>query len=285
MTKSGGCRTIPQNVYPALPAIAWSSSVVLPFSDQHEMTASPRHALPPSSCLLPFALGLIGCVVQAPVEALTSASTSAPAAAPVAPARMVAPAACSFGAFVQEDDPAGLDVHASPGLAGKIVGTLAPTFKSPGNERFHSRVEVDVSGGAGDWIHVANAHDNTTLTEREARPMFAGDGWVAGRKITVKSQATHGHAAPGVDSPAVMSLKSGDTFDGDEMVDAGHVIGCQGRWAQVEYAESALSTQARADLVVAPAARAGLPVGRFRAWVNKLCGVQETTCGASDDSK
>ena len=244
------------------------------------MTTYPPHVTcPPLSWLLPFALGLIGCVAQAPVEA------SAPAAAPPRTVSAVSPVACSFSAFVQEDDPAGLNVRASPGPTGKIIGTLPPTFKTPGNARFHIRVEVGVSGSVGDWIHIGNAHENTTLTERPARAMFVGDGWVAGRKITVKSQAVQGHAAPGADSPVVTSLKSGDAFDGDEMVDAGHLVGCQGRWAQVECSEGALSMQARDDLVVTATARAGLPAGRFRAWVNNLCGVQETTCSASGDAK
>lgn len=217
--------------------------------------------------LLSVSAILSGCVLQAPAVAASTAIQAMPAHVD-----------CTFGAFVQDDDPTGLNVRAAPGTAARVLGALPPTFTAPGDERFHVRVEVTVTGAARGWFHIRGARDNPALTDRPARPMYDGEGWVAGRKLTVKSQARDGHAAPDGASPVVLRLRTGDSFDGDDMVDAGHLVACQGRWAQVEFDEKALSADTRAELVVDPQARAGMPPGRLRVWLDRLCGVQETTC-------
>jgi hypothetical protein len=40
----------------------------------------------------------------------------------------------------------------------------------------------------------------------------------------------------------------------------------------------------RPYLQVSPVARAGQPKGRFRAWLDQICGIQETTCDGSSSS-
>ena len=233
------------------------------------MTMRLRRPIPPSpSCLLPFAFALIGCVAQAPVEAYT----------PAAAADAAAPAACKFGAFVQEDDPAGLNVRDAPGAQGRILGTLPPTLHAAGEFKLDVRVEVEVVGAKDGWLRVAHAQDNEALTGSPARATYPGEGWVSGRKLTVKSQATRGYAAPGATAPVVMRFTDDESFDGDEMVAAGRLLACKGTWAQVEFSESALSAATRKRLSLQPEARAGVPPGRFRAWLNQICAVQETTC-------
>jgi len=217
-------------------------------------------------------LVLCGCGAQA----FAPAAAERPAAA--------GDARCAFGAFVQEDDPAGLNVRDAPGVSGAVLGTLPPTLHGVGEFKMDVRIEVEVSGARGGWFHVAHAQDNDALTGRPARPVYEGEGWVSGRKLTVKSQATAGRAAPGMKSEALARFDDGGAFDGDEMVAAGHLVGCQGGWAQVEFADAALPAPLRKRLTVKPAARAGLPSGTFRIWLDQVCGVQETTCdGLADD--
>ena len=216
---------------------------------------------------------LIGCMTDGSAATQPTAASGLPAGT----------AACSFGAFVQEDDPAGLNLRSTPSTAGKILGTLPPSFEDPANAGFKVRIEVDVHGSDDGWFHVDNARDNAQLTGKPARPALREAGWVSGRKLTVKSQATTGRAMPDGKSAAWLSLRDGGGFDNDAMVGAGQLIACRGSWALVEFNEAQLPADVREQLVVAPAARAGASAGRFRAWLNRICGVQETTCDGSTD--
>ena len=101
----------------------------------------------------------------------------------------------------------------------------------------------------------------------------------------MKSQATTGRALPDGKSAAWLSLRDGGGFDNDAMVGAGQLIACRGSWALVEFNEAQLPADVREQLVVAPAARAGASAGRFRAWLNRICGVQETACDGSADER
>lgn len=216
---------------------------------------------------------LIGCMSNAPVIAGPGAA-SAPAAAATR-------TACSFGAFVDETDPAGLNVRAAANRQAPVLGTLPPTVVDEVNGGFRVRVEVEVLGVSDGWFQVTGARDNEALTGKPARPMFAGEGWVSGRKLTVKSQAVRGHARPDAGSPTWLKLGEGESFDNDAMVSAGQLVDCKGAWAQVEFAPDRLPEDVRRALVVTPAARAGLPAGRFRVWVDQLCALQETSCSGS----
>ena len=185
---------------------------------------------------------------------------------------------CSFGAFVQETDPAGLNVRQTPNLSGKILGTLPPVIESSELDGYKVKVELDILGSNNGWFQIANAQDNTALTGKPARKVFSGSGWVNGRKLTVKSQARKGYARPDVNSPVILSLRDGSGFDNDEIVQAGQLISCHGNWALVEFSRDKLSTDMNKLVVAAPAAQAGLPKGHFRAWVNQICAIQETSC-------
>lgn len=192
-------------------------------------------------------------------------------AAPASPA-------CQLGAFVQETDPAGLNVREAPALSARVLGRLPPMVAARDLPGYRVRVEVDVVQGGDAWVRVQGARDNTELTGRPARPMFAGSGWVAARKLTVKSQAPTGHARPDAASPVTVGLNDGGSFDGDAWLAASQLIGCQGDWALVEVNERALSAEARGGFQVSAAARQGAPAGRFRVWLNQVCGRQETGC-------
>jgi len=221
---------------------------------------SVRLRRPPSGALLALAL-LAGCAADA-------AGTGA-----AAPVRQ-----CSFGAFADDDDPAGLNVRAEPGTAARVLGTLPPVVVDHANGDFRVRIPLDVRGVRDGWFRIAGAHDDVTLTGKPARPVYAGVGWVSGRKLAVKSQATRGHARPDAASPVRLRMADDEGFDNDAMVSAGRLVDCDGAWALVEVDETRLPADVRAALTVAPEARAGLPAGRFRAWVDRVCGLQETSC-------
>lgn len=206
-------------------------------------------------------------------------------AAPAARAQSegVAPApagqvACSFGAFVSETDPEGLNVRAGPGTSHKVLGTLPPVKLSGDDPPVRAMVEVEVSAGANGWFRIAKARDNEMLTDGAPRPMFKGSGWVSGRKLTVKSQAAAGRLRPDAKAPAVLSGQDGAGLDGDAFVQNGRLLGCSGKWVQVEYGPFPADSEAVSGLTIAPAAKTGAEAGRFRAWVDRICATQETSC-------
>lgn len=147
------------------------------------------------------------------------------------------------------------------------------------------RVSVQVTDTSNGWFRIREAYDNDALTGQPARPLYAGEGWVSGRMLVVKSQAQVGRQRPDVKAPVSVRLKEDASFDGDSTVAAGRLVGCQGAWAQVEFDESRLSADMKPLVQVLPAARAGQRPGRFRAWLNQICGIQETTCdGLADEA-
>lgn len=202
----------------------------------------------------------------APVRAQTAAVAAPPAGE----------TACAFGAFVNETDPAGLNVRAGPGTTHPVLGTLPPIRRSNDEPPIEARVEVEVVAGRDGWFKVRAARDNDALIEGPQRPMFKGSGWVSGRKLTIKSQASAGRARPEAKAPAVLVGHDGVSFDSDAFVASGQLAGCSGRWALVEYGP--VDRDGDAGLEIKPAARAGVAGGRFRAWVDRLCAIQETSC-------
>ncbi len=224
--------------------------------------------------------GLLTACVQAATPG-AAAGASPPLAAPPAAFPATQPAgatACRLGAFVQETDPAGLNVRESPSLNARVLGRLPPMVKGQDLPDYLVRVEVDVVAGVDAWVRVQGARDNTALTGRPARPMHAGSGWVAARKLTVKSQAPTGHARPDARSPVTVGLNDGGGFDGDAWLAASQLVTCQGDWALVEVNERAMSADVRSGFRVGALARQGVPAGRFRVWLNQVCGNQETSC-------
>ena len=201
------------------------------------------------------------------------AGTDAPQASAAASGRT----SCNFGAFVAETDPAGLNVRAAPNPTAKILGKLPPTFVEP-TMNYGVRVEVEVIAARDGWFLIRNAGDTTELTGRPARPLFRGDGWVSGSRLTVKSQADVGRTQPSPQAPVVLRVGDNETFDNDVMVEAGRLVDCNGKWAHVEFADTRIPASDRSSIKVDASARSGLPPGRFRVWLDRLCGTQETSC-------
>ena len=186
------------------------------------------------------------------------------------------PTSCNFAAFVEETDPAGLNVRAEASASAKVLGTLPPIWTDEDGMR--ARVFVKVTASANGWFRVREAFEDEALTGHPARPVYDGEGWVSGRKLVVKAQAGVGRTRPDAKAPVAVRLKDGVHFDGSSTMAAGRLVDCRGAWVLVDYEESKLSKDLLPYLEIKPAARAGLPKGRFRAWLDQICGIQETTC-------
>ena len=189
-----------------------------------------------------------------------------------------APAKCDFTAWVEERDAAGLNVRQAPNARSRVVGVLPPTWFEKDYGDLGERVMVTVTDARNGWFRIRDAHDYSFLTERDARPTYAGEGWVHGSRLVVKSQASRGRATPSRQSKTIFELGGDQSFDSDAMVKGGRPVDCQGHWVRLEFDEHHLTQDLVAEMRIAPGARQGLPAGRFRFWVNKICAAQETTC-------
>ncbi len=244
-----------------------------------------RSALPPAKALCALSLTLSVGLAMAGTGAGAALGTDKTSAAPAkaaAPSQALSatPAApsqsCSFTAFVEDQDPAGLRVREAPDAKARILGTLPPVWTDGDGMRV--RVSVKVTESAHGWFKVRDAFEDTSLTGQPARPLYAGEGWVSGRMLVVKSQAQVGRQRPDAKAPVSVRLQEDASFDGNSTIRAGRLVGCQGQWAQVEFDESRLSDEIKPLVQVLPAARAGQPRGRFRTWLDQICAIQETTC-------
>jgi hypothetical protein len=74
-------------------------------------------------------------------------------------------------------------------------------------------------------------------------------------------------------------VKAAEGLDSDALVRSARLIACQDRWALVQWgpalpADSAVWRTLRID----QGARTSAPRGTFRAWIDRLCALQETAC-------
>ncbi len=184
---------------------------------------------------------------------------------------------CSLTAFVDETDPAGLNVRAAPNVRAPVVGQLPPIWKDP-VDGAEVRVRVELTDSREGWFKIRNAKDEEQLTERPARPTYGGEGWVSGRKLIVKPQAAAAYQRPDPQAPVGLQLGPDQDLDSKPFRQAGTLVACQGEWVQIDFAESRIPAEERKALKIAPESRKGLPAGHFRVWVNKICGSQETAC-------
>lgn len=185
---------------------------------------------------------------------------------------------CAIGAFVTETDPAGLNIRSGPGTGFGVIGRLPPVTLSKEIDGLSVMVEVEITASAKGWLRIRNARDNTQLTGAPKRAMHGGRGWVSGQKLTVKTQSPAGRAQPSEKAAIVLGTETGLTLDNDALRATGRLIGCQGKWALIEYGPLPAGDVLGQRLDIAPAARSGLPQGRFRAWLNQICALQETSC-------
>ena len=135
---------------------------------------------------------------------------------------------CSATLDIADQDPAGLNVRASPG------GPIITALKAQGRW-----VEVEVTGQAidpsgGAWARIKSAtlqadeNDNVD----HAGVIWKGAGWVAFSKLGVSEfdSRSRFYAAPSKTAKLVLSLESYH----DEGVDPDAILGCDGDWLKVK---------------------------------------------------
>jgi hypothetical protein len=126
---------------------------------------------------------------------------------------------CDIRLNITDQDPAGLNVRASP--AGPILAAI---------EARHHWVQVHVTAVSGDWVQIDKA---TLITEQDpgGTVIFTRPGWVALSKLGIEelNPNTRIHAAPSDDAPPVLSFDEGD----EARIPHADVLGCQDDWLKV----------------------------------------------------
>jgi hypothetical protein len=129
--------------------------------------------------------------------------------------------ACDAQLNVVDQDPAGLNVRASPG------GPVITALKAKGRW-----VRVEVTGGKGAWASIKAA---TLEADENDNPngavIWKGVGWVAFSKLGVEEFDSRArfYAAPNEQAKLVLSLEG----YGDKTAPAEAILGCDGDWLQV----------------------------------------------------
>ncbi len=148
------------------------------------------------------------------------ALAAALAASPAVPAA-AAVQTCSVTLDITDQDPAGLNVRASPG------GPIVTAVKARGRW-----VEVEVTGQDGAWARIKSA---TLQADENDNPvgkaLWKGVGWVAFSRLGVSEFDSRARfrAAPDEQAPLVLSLEG--SVDAAVMADA--ILGCDGDWLKV----------------------------------------------------
>ena len=135
---------------------------------------------------------------------------------------------CSATLDIADQDPAGLNVRASPD------GPIVTALKARGRW-----VEVEVTGQAigpsgGAWAHITKATMQADENDNvdHAGPIWKGAGWVAFSKLGVSEFDSRArfYAAPSEHAKLVLSLES--YHDQGVLPDA--ILGCDGDWLKVK---------------------------------------------------
>ena len=177
-----------------------------------------------------------------------------------------------FG-LLHDPSPAGRAVHARPDSRSRVLGRIAPP--SPATEDVRQfAVAFAIEATRDGWLLVSGAGDDPVLTERPARPMYSGRGWIRGEGVRVGLQTSQAFAQPRHSSAILVQSNESNGLDG-----VTDIVACDGEWvlgrwriapdSRIRYEPSAVV--ARKPLTV-------------QAWATGICNIQETSCdGVSGD--
>ena len=129
--------------------------------------------------------------------------------------------ACNVAVNVTDQDPAGLNVRASPG------GAVVTALKAKGRW-----VRVEVTGEDGAWARIKTARLEADENDNPSGELlWKGVGWVAFSKLGVEEFDSRARffAAPNERAKLVLSLEG----YGDKTAPAEAILGCDGNWLQV----------------------------------------------------
>lgn len=129
--------------------------------------------------------------------------------------------ACNVAVNITDQDPAGLNVRASPG------GPIVTAVKAKGRW-----VRVEVTGQDGAWARIKTARLEADENDNPSdKLLWKGEGWVAFSKLGVEEFDSRARffAAPNEQAKLVLSLEG----YGDKTAPAEAILGCDGDWLQV----------------------------------------------------
>ena len=157
-----------------------------------------------------------------------------------APAAAQALQPCDVKLNVIDQDPAGLNVRASPG------GAILTALKAKGRW-----VQAHVTGQSGAWAAIDEA---TLIQDESGGPdlrLFHGRGFVAFSKLGIEALDTQSriHAAPDDASRVLLAISEGD----EAKIPRAEVLGCSGEFLKVR-------------------------VSGLVGWTRNFCANQLTTC-------
>jgi SH3-like domain-containing protein len=129
--------------------------------------------------------------------------------------------ACNLDLNITDQDPAGLNVRASPG------GAVLTSVKAKG-----LWVQVEVTGQSGAWARIKSA---TRLSEDDpgGTLVWKGVGWVAFSKLGIDhlDERTRLRDAPNQNGKLLLSLEG---YDDSTMPRAEAILGCDGDWLRLK---------------------------------------------------
>ena len=153
---------------------------------------------------------------------------------------------CSFGAWSNDTDPAGLNVRAAPNPQSKVLGIVPPARIMPKQEEAFGpgpvKSEFRVIGHRDGWFLIENISPPGAAYAvpypRHLPQPFKGRGWVNGRMIG--GALAHGglpegrlYSSPHADSASTETLdSSGNHIGADTPIR--HIHACSGWWALIE---------------------------------------------------
>ena len=169
---------------------------------------------------------------------------SGPAGIGETPASLSVPktvAACEIYAFIQDSDPAGVSVRATPDAQGQVVATL-PGGHHINDGDYSYGAEVDVIGSLNGWFLIENAlhpaengalgydpeSNGQTLGTGsiQVRWSYRGRGWVHGSRLATEIQA--GESLSAAADPASKPVFDLKLDGGEEYVDVEGFRSCTG---------------------------------------------------------
>ena len=152
--------------------------------------------------------------------------------------------ACEAYAWLEDDDPQGVAVHASPSTKGAVIATLPAAAKDGGEG-----AEVNVIGSIDDWFLIENAvHPAENYGEdvdpspgtgsNLVRRTYRGRGWVHGSRLSTGIQSGQSlRASADPQSKAVFDLKL-DPEGGESYVTITGFKSCKGEALDVDVKRS-----------------------------------------------
>lgn len=212
-------------------------------------------------------IGLVAACAKTPAAERASGEATAqpPAAQRISIARGTGQCGEIIG-YLEDTASAGREVHAAPDAQSPVLGRILPPmqFEIGGIE-----ASFAIREARDGWLMVENAGDDSVLTERPARPMYAGRGWIRGNGVMVGVQASQAFSEPRFASEMVLQAGP-EGLGGNEMTD---VVACEGDWVRARWR----IREPRSVRVEAPAIVSRGPLV-VEAWATGICNIQETSC-------